>query len=320
MIKQFTMVALLALGLNSPSLAQVYPSKPVKILVGFTPGGTVDAVGRAMASALTKSLGQNFFVENKAGGGGLLALQEAANSTPDGYTLAVGSSGPLTVAPHMYKERNFDPLQHLDPVIWFVTTPGVVVAKNDLPVKSVEELISLSKSKPGEIAMGSAGIGSMPHMMGAYFQIREGVKWNHIPYKGSPPALTDLSAGRVDVMIDVMPAPVSFLAAGKMKAFAVTSRRRSSLLPDVPTLEELGYRNYDMGSWMGMVAPKGTPSEVINKINTALNDALKMPEVIQALKNIGDPVGGTPTEFRNHIRNDSKKWLEIITTQKITVN
>ncbi|TEA78804.1 Bug family tripartite tricarboxylate transporter substrate binding protein [Allopusillimonas ginsengisoli] len=313
-------VVLLTFGLYKPSLAQTYPSKPVKILVGFSPGGTVDAVGRAMAASLSKSLGQSFVVENKAGAGGMIALVEAANSAPDGYVLAVGSSGPLTVAPHIYREKNFNSLEKFDPIIWFVSTPGVIVTKNELPVASVDELVAFSKSRPGEITMGSAGVGSMPHMMGEFFQISEGLKWNHVPYRGSPPALTDLAAGRVDVMIDVMPAPVSFLTGNKMKALAVTSKHRSNLLPDVPTLGELGHTGYDMGSWMGLVAPKGTPREIIDKLNTALNSALNTEEVMESLLMIGDPAGGTPEDFTKHIASESKRWSEIITAQNITAN
>lgn len=316
------LVAVIAISLGSwcaPLMAQSYPTKPVKILVGFAPGGTVDAVGRAMATALTRSLGQTFFVENKPGIGGLLALQEAASATPDGYVLAVGSSGPLTVAPSIYKDRNFDPQRKLDPVIWFINAPGVIVARTNLAVNSVQDLVAYSRTRPGELTMGSAGTASMPHMMGEYFQAREGLKWRHIPYRGSNPALMDVAADRVDVMVDVMPAPVALIRAGKMKAFAVTSKKRSSLLPDTPTLEELGFASYDMGSWMGMVAPKGTPSEVIVKLNTALNAALASKEVIEALKNVGDPVGGTPLDFQNHIAQETKKWSQIITAQKITL-
>lgn len=315
----YAVAAMVPLLLSAAASAQNYPLKPVKILVGFAPGGTVDAVGRAAATALTQRFGQTFFVENKPGAGGLLALQEVAKSSPDGYVIGVGSSGPLTVSPSLFKTQKFEPLKSLAPIIRLVNAPGVVITKTDLGADNVDKLISLSKERSLNLSMASAGTGSMPHMMGEFFQMTENVTWTHIPYKGSSPALLDLSAGRVDVMIDVMPVAVPLIKSGKLKALAVTTAKRSTSLPDIPTLKELGY-SYDMGSWMGVVAPKGVPSAVIEALNSALNDALKNPDFRSAMENIGVPVGGTSDDFESYITSESARWNKIIDAKGIKID
>ncbi|TFY97493.1 Bug family tripartite tricarboxylate transporter substrate binding protein [Ramlibacter rhizophilus] len=309
---------LAVIGLSAPVQAQdAYPTKPVRVLVGFAPGGGTDLAGRLMADALTKALGGNFVVENKPGVGGLLALEEVANAAPDGYTIGVGGSGPLTVSPYVYASRNFDPMDKLEPVVWFLNQPGVIVVAPTLKVKSVPELLKASKDSKSGLNMASAGTGSMIQMMGEHFQSQEGVKWQHVPYKGSGPALTDLAAGRVDVMIDVVTSAAPQVKGGRINALAVTSEKRSSMLPDVPTLRELGVGDYDMGSWMGLVVPKGTPQSVITRINTALNDALKSPEFVARMASVGEPVGGSPERFRQRIDAERARWSKIVKSENI---
>ncbi|NQW69779.1 MAG: tripartite tricarboxylate transporter substrate binding protein [Betaproteobacteria bacterium] len=288
-----------------------YPTRPVKMIVGFTAGGAVDAAGRTMAQALQKSLDQSFIVDNRPGVGGMLAMQEVARASPDGYTLAVGSAGPLTVSPTIFKNANFDPRQTLAPVIWFVNNPGILVIRKDLPVNNIADLVALSKSK--QLNMASAGTGSVLHLMGEYFQDKMGIKWTHIPYKGSGPALLDLAAGRTDVALDLITSSAPMVKSGQLRALAVTSTKRSLALPDVPTLNELGYDGLVMGSWMGLLAPKGTSSESIDKLNAILNQAIKDPELITRVSNAGGELtGGSPQDLANLMNKDLNRWAIII--------
>jgi tripartite-type tricarboxylate transporter receptor subunit TctC len=288
-----------------------YPTRPVKMIVGFTAGGAVDAAGRTMAQALQKSLDQSFIVDNRPGVGGMLAMQEVARASPDGYTLAVGSAGPLTVSPTIFKNANFDPRQTLAPVIWFVNNPGILVIRKDLPVNNIADLVALSKSK--QLNMASAGTGSVLHLMGEYFQDKLGIKWTHIPYKGSGPALLDLAAGRTDVALDLITSSAPMVKSGQLRALAVTSNKRSLALPDVPTLNELGYDGLVMGSWMGLLAPKGTSSESIDKLNAILNQAIKDPELITRVSNAGGELtGGSPQDLANLMNKDLNRWAIII--------
>jgi tripartite-type tricarboxylate transporter receptor subunit TctC len=288
-----------------------YPTRPVKMIVGFTAGGAVDAAGRTMAQALQKSLDQSFIVDNRPGVGGMLAMQEVARASPDGYTLAVGSAGPLTVSPTIFKNANFDPRQTLAPVIWFVNNPGILVIRKDLPVNNIADLVALSKSK--QLNMASAGTGSVLHLMGEYFQDKMGIKWTHIPYKGSGPALLDLAAGRTDVALDLITSSAPMVKSGQLRALAVTSNKRSLALPDVPTLNELGYDGLVMGSWMGLLAPKGTSSESIDKLNAILNQAIKDPELITRVSNAGGELtGGSPQDLANLMNKDLNRWAIII--------
>jgi tripartite-type tricarboxylate transporter receptor subunit TctC len=266
-----------------------------------------------MAQTLSTSLGQAFVVENRPGAGGLIALDLLAKSAPDGYTIAVGSAGPLTVSPSIYKERLFDPLSQLEPVVLFANTPGTILVRQDLPASSVRELIALSKASQGKLNMASAGSGSVLHLIGEYFQEANGIKWVHIPYKGSAPALVDLAAGRADVMIDSPPSAAPFVKSGKIRVLAVTAQRRSNLMPGAPTLEEQGFPGYDMGSWMGIVAPKGTPPEVVARLNAVLVKSLSSPEMLERLANIGaEPEGGSPLQFGQRIQVELRRWADLI--------
>ena len=306
---------------STAALAQPYPAKPVRLIVPFAAGGSVDIVGRTMGQVLSQALGQSFFAENRPGAGGLLALDAVAKSPADGYTLGVGSAGPLTVAPAIHRDRGFDPLAMLEPIVLFANTPGAILARHDLPAADARQLIALSKASPGKLTMASAGSGSVLHLIGEYFQEANGIKWTHIPYKGSGPALIDLVAGRVDVMVDTPPSAAPHVKSGKIKVLAATSQKRSSLLPEASTLEEQGYRGYDMGSWMGLVAPKGTPPEVIARLNAVLVEALRTPEMQQRLVAVGaEPEGGTPAQFAQKIKLELARWTEVINRAGIKAN
>jgi tripartite-type tricarboxylate transporter receptor subunit TctC len=314
-------LALVAVAAPLHGLAQNYPTKPVRLIIPFAAGGSVDIIGRTMAQVLTQGLGQSFVADNRPGAGGLLAMEAVAKSPADGYTLGVGSAGPLTVAPAIHKDRGFDPLSQLEPIILFANTPGAIFARNDLPAKNARELIELSKAAPGKITMASAGSGSVLHLIGEYFQSANGIQWTHIPYKGSGPALIDIVAGRVDVLVDSPPSAAPHVKSGKLRVLAITAQKRSSLLPEVSTLEEQGYRGYDMGSWMGLVAPKGTPPEIVSRLNAELVKALGTPEMRERLVTAGaEPEGGTPQRFAQKIKGDLSQWTQVINRAGIKAN
>jgi tripartite-type tricarboxylate transporter receptor subunit TctC len=247
-----------------------------------------------MANSLTEAFGQAFTVENKPGAGGMLALEQVASSTPDGYSLLVASTGPIAISPILYKDRNFDPMMKVDGVILFASAPGIIVVRNELKVKSIKELIALSSVKPD-------------------FQNSAGIKWTHIPFKGSSPALNEMVGDRVDVMIDVIPSAAPMVKAGRLRALAVTTPVRSSQLPNVPTLEELGYKGFDKRGWHALFSPKGTPPEIITKINAVLNKSLNSTDMKIKLGAIGaEAEGGSPEKLNERLRMELKEWAQVI--------
>jgi tripartite-type tricarboxylate transporter receptor subunit TctC len=310
-------MALLTAGSVS---AQAYPSRPVKIVVPYPPGGATDTAARLMAQSLTEAFGQAFTVENKPGAGGMLALEQVAAATPDGYTLLVPSTGPAAISPVLYKDRNFDPLTRLEAIIPFASAPGIIVVRNGLKANTIKELLALSASTPNGLTMASAGSGSFQHLLGVHFQNSVGVKWTHIPFKGSAPALTEMAGDRIDVMVDVVPSAAPLIKGGRIRALAVTTPRRSGQLPDVPTLEELGIKGYDKSGWHALFAPKGTPAEIINRINAVLNKALASTEMKLKLAAIGaDADGGPPERLTERMRAELREWAEVIRLSGATV-
>jgi tripartite-type tricarboxylate transporter receptor subunit TctC len=311
-------IGLLAAGVAG---AQSYPAKPVKLIVPFAAGGAVDILGRLMAQSLTTATGNSFIVENKPGAGGLLALNEVAKSPADGYTLAVGSPGPLTIGPNLFVDAKFEPLARLDPIIWFAGTPAVVVVRSDLKANSVPELVALSKSTPSGLNMASTGTGSLAHLMAKFFESMAGVSWTHVPYKSSAPALTDMAAGRIDVMIDSMPTAAPFVKAGKLRGLAVTTSRRAIELPDLPTLQELGYKDYDVSSWYALLGPKGTPAPIVSRLNAELNKALQTADVKERILKIGaEPEGGPPERLTRQIKLELDRWGSVIRAANVKID
>jgi tripartite-type tricarboxylate transporter receptor subunit TctC len=313
-------LALGMLSVSSVALAEEYPSRRVDVIVPFASGGAVDIVGRLMSQALEEASSQPFVVVNKPGAGGIPAMQDVARSSKDGSTLGVGSSGTITISPILFAKMNFDTLRDVEPIVWFANSGLVLVARADLKANNLDELIALSKKTPGGINMASAGNGSIIHLTGEYLQSAVGVKWTHVPYKGSTPALTDMMGGRVDVMTDSLPSATPYIKAGKLKAFAVTGAKRSPDLPDVPTMNELGYKDFDVGILYGIVAAKGTPKHIITFINSTLNKSLHDPEMIKRLAALGfEPAGGTPEQFRDRIDAELKRWKKVIHDSDIEV-
>jgi tripartite-type tricarboxylate transporter receptor subunit TctC len=306
--------------LSNTALAQNYPSRHVDIIVPFASGGAVDVVGRLMSSALAEAGKQPFVVVNKPGAGGIPALNEVAKSTPDGTLLGIGSSGTLTISPILFSRMNFDTLRDVEPIILFANSGLVLVARADLPANTLSELIALSKKSPGTINMASAGNGSIIHLTGEYLQSTTGVKWTHVPYKGSVPALTDMMGGRVDVMTDSVPSAAPFIKSGKLKALAVTTATRAAELPDVPTMKELGYSDFDVGILYGLVAPKGTPKPIITFLNQTLNKSLQTPEMKANLAKLSfEPAGGTPEQFHDRIDAELKRWRTVISQSGVAI-
>jgi tripartite-type tricarboxylate transporter receptor subunit TctC len=312
----------LAFGAASAAAAAApYPERAVRVIVPFAAGGAVDIMGRQIAQALNEALNQPFIVENRPGAGGMIAYEAVAGASADGYTLAVGAAGPLSISPSLFKSRNFDPLARFDPVIWFASTPGVLVVSPQLKVNSVADVIALSKNTTARLTMGSAGNGSINHLMGEYFQQHANVSWLHVPYKGSAPALTELMTGRIDVMMDIVPTAAPWANQGKMRALAVTTPKRSALLPNTPTLQELGFKDFDVSSWISLMAPKGTPPDVVQKLNAALNTALQKPELRARLAAIGaEPEGGTPERVTQRLKVEIPRWAAIIKSTGATVD
>lgn len=309
----------LTVSLVHAQVPAAYPSKAVRVIVPFAAGGAVDLIGRQIAVALNESFNQPFVVENRPGAGGLVALEQVAGAAPDGYTLAIGAAGPLSMSPSLYKDRNFDPVTRFEPVIWYASTPGVLVVNPEVKATTVSALVALSKASPQPLNMGSAGSGSINHLMGEYFQQKTGVKWLHIPFKGSAPALNELMAGRLDVMMDIVPTAAPLVNAGKLRALAVTTPTRSYLLPNVPTLKELGYKDFDVSSWISLMAPRGTSPEIVLKLNAALNKALQTTGVRARLSVVGaEPEGGAGDRVTQRLKLELPRWAAIIKSSGAT--
>jgi tripartite-type tricarboxylate transporter receptor subunit TctC len=316
-MKRRHLLALPALA-AAPARAQPrYPDRPVRVLIPFAPGGGVDVVGRLMAGVLQAKLGQPFVVENRPGGGGLLALRAVAAAAPDGTTLGIGAPGPLTIAPTLLPNANFDTLALLEPVHLFATTPGILIGRRGLPATTAE-LIALSRGGGRPLSMASAGTGSVLHLIGEHLQERLGVRWTHVPYRGSGPAFADLVAGNVDLMVDVVPTSAPLVQAGQARAFLVTMPARAPQLPEVPTLAETGHGAADMGSWMALLGPHGLPAPIVATLNAALEDGLAEPAFRERLAASGAlPAGGAPGVLAERIRGETRLWAQIIRANNV---
>ena len=286
-------MGVLAAAAVCSSWASDYPNKPVRVVVGFSAGGTTDVVARIMAKELTESLGQSFIVENRPGGGSNIATEAVKAAAPDGYTLLfVGAK-----------------------------VPNILVVHPSVPANNVKEFIAWARANNDKISYASSGSGTSIHMAGEMFKVRTGLKTQHIPYKGSAPAVTDLIGGQVQFMFDNMPASWPHVQSGKLKALAVTTKTRSPSAPDVPTLEESGVAPFDVTSWFGLIAPKGTPKEVVDKLNKAMNAAFDKPEVQQAYAKLGAvSQKNTPQDFGNFIRQEVQTWAPVVKASGATVD
>jgi tripartite-type tricarboxylate transporter receptor subunit TctC len=306
-------LAMLVFGVMAGSaIAQNYPAKPIKIVVPYPPGGFNDTLGRTLAAKFTEAWGQASFVENKPGGNTLIGSDFVAKSPPDGYTLLVVAF-PFAVTPSLIKAMPYDTVRDFAPVILAAQSPNLLVVNPQLPVKSVGELIAMAKEKPGSLNYASTGNGSSNHISMELFKSMAGVQITHIPYKGSAPAVTDLLGGQVMVMFDNVPNVLPQVKAGKLRALATSGSSRSALAPDVPTVAEAGVPGYEVMVWFGLVAPAGTPREVVQKLNAEVTKILAMPDVRERFLAQGvEPVGSTPEQFGEHIRSQMAKWSKVV--------
>jgi tripartite-type tricarboxylate transporter receptor subunit TctC len=325
--KVFVLVALLVAA--APAHAQKaldeairdYPSRPIRLVVPFPPGGTADIIGRVFAQKMQDLLGQPVIIDNRGGAGGGLGTDNVAKSEPDGYTIAISSAGALAISTALQEKILYDPLKDLAPVTLVARMPELLVASTTLPAADVKALIALAKAKPGAINYGSTGPGSMPHLAGALFGVSAGIDIVHVPYRGAALAINDLIGHQVQIMFLDLPVLVPHIQSGAVRALAVGGRERVRQFPDVPTLNELGYPQVEADNWYGMVVPAKTPPAIIAKLNAVTLAAMKAPEVKEKLALQGVIVtGSTPEEFRSCLASEIRKWTSVVLAAGIKVN
>ncbi len=304
--------AVVGLGAGE-GLAQGYPSRAIRFIAAFPPGSASEILGRVVGQKLHERLGQPVVVETRPGAGGTIGADLVAKSAPDGYTILVGSSAEITVGVSLYAKLPYDPVKDLAPIIVIGPVPNILVVNPSVPVTSVKELVALAKSKPGQLNFGSSGNGTTSHLAGEMLKLQAGIDMVHIPYRGSPPALTDLLGGRISVMFAPLTTALPHVRAGKLVALAVSSPKRSPATPEVPTLMESGFPDFEASIWFGFLAPAATPKDIVTKLNAEIGRILQVPDVRETLSKQGaEPVGGTPEEYGALIRRDIAKWAKVV--------
>lgn len=300
-------------GFTAPGVAAAdYPAKPLRMLVGFSAGGTTDLLARLVAKEMSDALGQPVVVENRLGAGGSVAAGQAARAEPDGYTLIMGAINHAINA-SLYKDLPYDQLRDLAPVSMVAITPNILVVPANSPLGSVEDVMQAAKARPGELSFASSGVGTSVHLSGEQFKSMAGLDLMHVPYKGVAPAEADLVAGRVNMMFDSIVTALPLVEAGRLKALAVTSAERSAVVPDIPTVAESGLPGFDVSPWYCIFAPAGTPAEVVNVLNKAVVNAMAKPEVRNHLLKLGaDPYTGSPQEADQYLRREMERWGKVI--------
>ena len=298
--------------------AQAFPTKPVRIIVAFPPGGGTDIVARLLAPRLAETWGQAVVVENRAGASGTIGTEAAARSDPDGHTLFMATMGNMTANQHLYPRMAVDPLQAFAPITKVVDVHFVFIANPALPADSVKELIALAQKRPGELHYSSSGPGGAPHLAVELFKRQAGINLTHVPYKGSGPGMTDLLGGRVMMTMDSLLQSLPHIKSGRLKALAVLGPKRSALLPEVPTMAEAGVAGYALTNWFGLLAPAATPKDVLSRIHADVVRGLREDEIRKKIAEMGaDVVGNTPEEFGAAMRAESAQWAEIIRSANI---
>jgi tripartite-type tricarboxylate transporter receptor subunit TctC len=313
------LAAILALPLAA--FSQAYPSKPVRVVVTFPPGSTPDIVGRALAGRLQEAMGQPFVVENRSGAGGNVGADAVAKAAPDGYTLLVSTNGVFAINKALYKAMPFDPDKDLAALSLLATAPQMLVVHPSLGVKNFKDFIEYAKRNPGKLSYGSVGSGSASHLTMELLKSDAGVDLVHVPYKGFPPAVTDLLSGNIHTMFAIVPGVLAHVKAGKMDGLAVTALNRSAIAPDVPSVAELGYPQLESLAWIGLGAPAGLPADVVDRITSETTRGMRRPEVRELLGRQGfDVVAGSPQEFSRWIQAESAKWTRVIRTSGATAD
>jgi tripartite-type tricarboxylate transporter receptor subunit TctC len=312
-----------AAAIVAPSIVSAadWPGRPVTMIVPFAAGGSTDIAARLLAEELKKKFNQSFIVENRGGAGGNLGVEAGARAAPDGYTLTVGTMGTLTTNQHLYTNMKFDSQKDFAPISQMFKSDHVLVVNNKFPAKTVQEFIAYAKANPGKVTYGSSGAGSAVHMFAVLIALRTGIDIQHIPYKGSALALNDLVAGHIQILVDTVPSALGQIQAGNTRALAVTTAKRNQSIPDVPTMQEAGIADFDFASWGALLAPAGTPPDIIKSLHAAITEAYNKPEVVKSFADKGsDAVGTTPEGLAELIKRDTKIWGDVVKAGKITVN
>ena len=315
----FTAILVL-LSLFTPVLAADYPNRPITLVVAFTPGGPSDVLARIVGKKMEQLLGQPFVIENRPGAGGNLAAEGVAHAVPDGYTLLMGNNSILATNESLYKHLNYRPGKDFVPITLIGTQANILVVNQSVPAQSLKELIALAKEQPGKLNFASSGYGAAAHLAGELFKSEARIDIVHVPYKGAAPALQDVIAGHDQMMFATATSVIGQIEGGRVRALAVTTLKRTQILPDLPTMDEAGLKGFDASTWHGLVAPAGTPPEVIAALHDAAVKALQDKSVQTSLGNLGvDIVGGTPQEFQAYIESEIPKWAAIVKTSGATL-
>lgn len=313
MLHNIIIATVAAFAAIAPVAAQNYPTRPVRFIVPFAPGGNTDVQGRLIAQKLTEAWSQQVVVDNRAGAGGTVGVEMLAKAPADGYTIALASFGNILVGPSLFPKLGYDPLKDLAPVVLVSQPPGLLVINPGLPVKTVAELITYAKANPGKLNYGSAGNGTWNHLFAEHFKALTGIQMTHIPYKGANPAVTDVISGQIQLSFAPFPAALPQIKSGRLRVLGVTSPQRSALLPEVPTVAESGLPGYSAATWFAVLAPAKTPPNVIGKLNRDINAALLRPEVRAAFAADGtEPAGGTPEQLQESMRSGIRQWGELV--------
>jgi tripartite-type tricarboxylate transporter receptor subunit TctC len=292
--------------------ASAFPNQPIRMVVPYPPGGPTDITARVVAAEMSKTIGQNIVIDNRPGASGMIGSEMVTKATPDGYTLLANASIHV-INPSVYPDMRFDAIKDFVPITQLAQVPLVLVVPANSPIKSVKDLVEYAKANPGKVNFGSAGSASAQHLAGESFKIAAGIQMQHIPYKGSAPALTDLAGGQLQLMFDSMPSATPMINSGKLRAIAVTTTTRAKARPDLPTIAESGFPGFDISTWYAYWAPKGTPADVVEKLAASAAQALKNPEVIAKYEAMGaEPVGSTPAQFAAYVESEAKKWSDIV--------
>jgi len=311
-------LALLCLSPLAGAKAADYPTRPVHIIVGYPPGGSTDIVARLIGNWLSQRLGQQFIVENRAGAGNNIGTEQVTKAAPDGYTMLLVNPA-NAINSSLYKKLNFNFLRDIDPVASVIQVPNVMEVNPSVPAKTVPEFIAYVKANPDKVNVASSGNGTSIHLSGELFKMMTGIKMTHVPYKGSAPMLTDLLAGQVQVTFDNLPSSIGHIKAGKLRALAVTTAKRSPELPDVPTVAE-SVPGYEASAFFGFGVPHGTPKEIVDKLNHEINEALKDPGMLKKLGDLGGiPVSGTPADFGKFLTAETAKWEKVVRAANLSI-
>ena len=314
------LLALAAPVLAAPAFADDYPSRSIRLIVPYAPGGGADSVARIVAKRVSESIGQPIVIENRGGAGSIVGTDMVAKAAPDGYTLLLGQSGPISINPAVYKTLPYDPVKDFAPITMTTAYPYMLVVNSELPAKTLQEFVALARSKPGAMNYGSTGVGAANHLVAELFNSKAGLQMTHVPYRGTALAVGDLLSGQLSVVFGDPISVLPHIRSGKLRALAVTSLERSPVAPEVPTVAESGYPGFEALAWHGILAPAKTPSEIVKKLNAEIVKALADPETNKLLTNQAmQTVGNTPEAFAAFIQKDIATWKAVATAAKVTV-